>query len=675
LTAALRRRGLCVVQKDLGIEIATTILSAVHMRRAFTAAVERIRHLTTSREDRAYQARFWRIAGWAGYLADHVEEARRVMQSADLYDLGRYRWAVAVLDLACELAALPYHPATLSGANYDPGAECSVAALGDAAAGVRPSLYQPLLMTDGLKEALNRDPILVGISVTYRSQMEPAFILARLVKSMLPDVHVTLGGALITRLEAAILSDPAWLEQADSYVVGEGETALTGLAESLLAGSVPRDLPNTIVRVAGRPHTGGTGWLEDVETLECPDFDGLDLEAYLSPEPVLLLSSTRGCYHGKCAFCDVSRNTRSRYRPMTRSKVVANLARLRRRYGARRFSFADDAMPPAVMAAVSQAVMAEMPDVTWQAEARFERALTPEFLATLQRGGCRQLMFGLESACQRVLDAMDKDNSAEHDLVVLHACADTGIAVNLQTFVGFPGETREEARQTIDFLREHRERIASFGFTTFSLYQGTPVSKQPGRFGVTLAERADSHDPLAPCAYSASVGISHEEAEQLQREGLDELQEAYGSRLHCLAGSVGAHSLLHFSHYPYEQLARFWAELDADRWRDRPEFEDLVFSPSSSLLTSHAPDGLEAAVAAFCTDTGAAFDLSAGQSRLLDVCDGRRTLGEAVSLWAGTNDEPEADVRRLLSGFATARAMLRNGLLVERARAGSGSCP
>ena len=39
--------------------------------------------------------------------------------------------------------------------------------------------------------------------------------------------------------------------------------------------------------------------------MKSPDFDGLPLERYLAPELVLPLATSHGCYHGKCAFCNV----------------------------------------------------------------------------------------------------------------------------------------------------------------------------------------------------------------------------------------------------------------------------------------------------------------------------------------------------------------------------------
>ena len=45
--------------------------------------------------------------------------------------------------------------------------------------------------------------------------------------------------------------------------------------------------------------------------------------------------------------------------------------------------------------------------------------------------------------------------------------------VNLQTFIGFPTETSEEAWTTINYLIENERKILTFGFGCFDLEKDT----------------------------------------------------------------------------------------------------------------------------------------------------------------------------------------------------------
>jgi anaerobic magnesium-protoporphyrin IX monomethyl ester cyclase len=562
LAAYLRTRGVAVEQKDLGIELLDRICTSEFLQAAWSKS-ERM-HLAPPLTA-SFQERRGRLAGCARYIISEVERAKRVMRDADaFFDLERYRWATTTLSLACDIASLPSHPAQLGPANFEANADCSLAGLLEVtAAGRRENFFAPLFERHSIPDVLRLDPLLIGISVTYHFQVVPAFTLARMLKLRAPNVPVVIGGAIIARMESHLLSNPRWFDFADYYVVGEGETALMALVQSLRDGhSIPR-APNLIQRKRGLPMAHHTDHVEDVRELPCPDFDGLDLQLYLSPEPVLLMPTTRGCYYGKCTFCDVSRQTRTVYRPFQRKQVAANVARLNARHGARRFFFCDDAVPMTNMLEVAELVSKQLPDVTWQAEARLEKTMTLEFLTQLKQGGCRQLMFGFESTSQRVLNLMAKNNKVETDQRVLEACAAAGIAVNLQTFIGLPGETKPEAEATVQYLLDREREIASFGFGVFSLYKDTPIYKEPEKHGVTSISIPVENNLLAACDFEPLEGMTRAEAREVHDQALEKLTSIYRTRSHLLGGAAGAHSLLQFSQYEFRNIY--------ERWRD---FED-----------------------------------------------------------------------------------------------------
>jgi hypothetical protein len=84
-------------------------------------------------------------------------------------------------------------------------------------------------------------------------------------------------------------------------------------------------------------------------------------------------------------------------------------------------------------------------------------------------------------------------------------------------FFGFPGETREEALQSIRFLEENKEIVHSVGFGTFDLSRHTPVAKNPERFGVTPYINPE-WDLALDYYYTVKEGLSVEEAERVFEE-------------------------------------------------------------------------------------------------------------------------------------------------------------
>ena len=124
----------------------------------------------------------------------------------------------------------------------------------------------------------------VAISVNYRHQVLPAFELAGLLRRRLPGVPVYGGGGCSPPGGVPFAAWGVAFLPFDRVGFGPGERALAA--------------------VAGGAPTGGGLFFEDGEAVEfLPDFGFAPLREYLSPEPVLPVTATRGCYWRRCRFC------------------------------------------------------------------------------------------------------------------------------------------------------------------------------------------------------------------------------------------------------------------------------------------------------------------------------------------------------------------------------------
>jgi hypothetical protein len=314
------------------------------------------------------------------------------------------------------------------------------------------------------------------------------------------------------------------------------------------------------------------------------------------------------------------------------------------------------------MLEVAELVTTSLPDITWQAEARLEKTMTPEFLERVRRGGCRQLMFGFESTSQRVLDLMAKKNRVEIDQRVLAACVEAGIAINLQTFIGLPGETREEAEQTIQYLVENERDIASFGFGVFSLYKDTPIYNEPEKHGATAISIPIQHNLLAACDFVPLSGMSRDEANALHDRALERLTPIYETRSLLLGGAAGAHSLLQFSGREYQELYRSWRSYDEGQVDT--SFVERQLDVASDTVCSPMPDGTTHWL--FRPETGETWELDALALQLLDRFRAGKRL-EEVMAEVGARTESASDpvdrFRVMVRVTAAAHALLRAGVL------------
>jgi hypothetical protein len=101
---------------------------------------------------------------------------------------------------------------------------------------------------------------------------------------------------------------------------------------------------------------------------------------------------------------------------------------------------------------------------------------------------------------------------------ILEDCASLGLPAVLGWFVGFPGETLEEHRQTLEFIERHRQAVVKADPLRFTLFRRSKVFLDPGRYGVTRTFAA-GRGPLALDAdYEVAPGlIGAEEAGRLAR--------------------------------------------------------------------------------------------------------------------------------------------------------------
>jgi len=320
-------------------------------------------------------------------------------------------------------------------------------------------------------------PGTVAISVHYRHQVLAAFELAGRLRRRLPSARILGGGGMFTSWRKGLRTAGLRFFPFHGVGFGPGETVLSAAA----AGSLP----------AGESFFEGG---EEVAFL--PDYGFAPLSSYLSPEPVLPVASSRGCYWRKCSFCPEAVSPVHAYRGADAAAFPALLRTLSRRYGVSRFHLTDDAIPPAVLRAMAGRKKA-LKGLAWHGFARFEPALRdPGFASDLAAAGCAMLQLGLESGSQGLLDRTGKGTRVADASTILKNLSRAGIAAYVYVMLGVPGETRTDAEKTVAFLAEHAENI---GFLNLSILNLPREAAGPSRSRRGLAADEalpEANDPL-----------------------------------------------------------------------------------------------------------------------------------------------------------------------------------
>ncbi len=539
LTAFLRERGVEVVQRDLNLEVFEALLTRRHLEQSIARLGEGQRTGSGSRVGPASappERVDWAVSR-GSEVAARIDNAVSVIRSPAFLDGPRGVQALLTIAEALEIASLPFYPASLELTRYvPPVAVDSSRALLQAVRQPRLNMFRDLFDALVMPDIAREQPGVVGISICTMDQMLAGMTLAHLIKERGLSCHVTVGGPHITMLREQIPRVRALFDVMDSAIVFDGAEPLLRLAEAVEGGRGLCAVPNLIYRDGARVHVNPVKTYAP-EPAPAPDFDGLPLGQYLVPCPVLPLATSRGCYHGRCAFCNVGYGAPVGYHRFPTEAVVEQMLALHRRYGVRHIFFADEVIAPHTLRELSETLEGLGSPLHWCGCARLERALTGELLSRMAAGGCRMLLFGLESASRPIVQRMGKGTTPEEASRVLRESAQAGIWNHVFFFFGFPGETLDEAQETVNFVFANRDAIHSASPGAFLLERYAPVHRSPASFGVTRIIDIPGRDLAIHFDYEVAAGMGEDMAELVVQRLLDvlpvkELGHCYVSDAH-----------------------------------------------------------------------------------------------------------------------------------------------
>jgi radical SAM superfamily enzyme YgiQ (UPF0313 family) len=353
---------------------------------------------------------------------------------------------------------------------------------------------------------------MVGISIVQQKQIIPTFTFCKMIKEEFPDVHITIGGNIVTRIRDVLPDQDKLFEYIDTVVLYEGESAYLQLVNAIEQEKPLNGLPNLIYKDESGIHVNKDVCSEDLAKLPSPDFDGLPLDKYFVPRLILPYLATRGCYWGRCTFCDHFQGYVEGFRTMQVEQVMEEIRFLKEKYNTRYFHFTDESYPPALLRKLSKRLIKENLDIVWTTHMRFEETLLDEQVwKDAHASGCRYLHFGYESGNQRVLKLMDKATKLDAIRTNLRMSSEAGIWNHIMGFFGFPGETREEAEDSKNFVHKNREHIHSLGFMTYVLGKYSPVAFEPEKYGVNYYKNPE-WDLAMDYYFTLKEGLNIQEA-------------------------------------------------------------------------------------------------------------------------------------------------------------------
>jgi anaerobic magnesium-protoporphyrin IX monomethyl ester cyclase len=338
------------------------------------------------------------------------------------------------------------------------------------------------------------EPDVVGIT-SMTPMIQSTLLSARVAKEACPDAVVTLGGPHATFMDRQILEQEAAV---DVVVRGEGEQTLLEMAQNVAESKSLHKIDGITLRDGDQIiQTPNRSFIQNLDELPYPAYDCFQLNRYrLFGKLFLPIITSRGCPF-QCSFCTTSRILGKEYRARSPKNIVDELEFLKNTYGADAFTFYDDTLTldKNRIFKICEGIKARKINLPWDCQTRVDQ-VSREVLAEMRETKCQQVFFGVESACQEILDAVKKRTTVEQNAKAIKLAKEAGLFVAISIMIGYPGETKDMLRQTLDFVRKTEPDDVYLCVAT--PYPGTELRRLVEEMGLKLSADWGLYDTVTP---------------------------------------------------------------------------------------------------------------------------------------------------------------------------------
>ncbi len=293
----------------------------------------------------------------------------------------------------------------------------------------------------------------------------------KMVREFDREVLILAGGPYLTADH-----DTALLDRTLDYgVKGEGEAVFSKIIECVLRGEKERirELPAVayLDQASGEVKVNCPDTPVDLDALPYPSYDLIDQNRYASvignaktKRKQGVIFSSRGCPYS-CIYCHNIFGKKIRVRAP--ANFLNEIKFLYDEYGIRDFFFVDDLFNIQVKRAISfcDLIVRSNMKVKLYFQNGFRADIcTRELIDACVDAGMILVNFALESASPRLQKLMKKYVKIDRLQEMVHYTCEKDVIVGLNTMVGFPTETWEEAIGTLTFLTQFKKLALPFFF-------------------------------------------------------------------------------------------------------------------------------------------------------------------------------------------------------------------
>lgn len=391
-------------------------------------------------------------------------------------------------------------------------------------------------------QALQKKPDVIALT-----GMSPFFHLSVKIASMLKaggsTSAICIGGQHMT-----IMEEKAFDDVFDFGFVGDGEESWRMFLDAYSKSSDLSLIPGLIYREEGEiKKNKRSSSTKDLDVHPWPARQLLPMQDYRLGTmrgrlPFTTIQTVRGC-PWKCIFCASDQLETTRISKRSIASVVDEIEHVVNSWGIRHFVIVDDVLTLSRRRTVEfcNALIDKKLDITFESSTR-ANLVDDELVGLMKSAGLLRLSFGLETVDEEMRKTMNKKVPLDAYREANILCNKHGVETLNSVMIGLPGETRENVRKTLRFLRQSRE-VKQANFAIATPYPGTAFYDMAvgGTEGVDLLIDDFSKYKRYGQAVTKIGDLSPQDLIELQNEGFVSIYSAYWRWLPVLrkSGIVG----------------------------------------------------------------------------------------------------------------------------------------
>lgn len=322
---------------------------------------------------------------------------------------------------------------------------------------------------------INKQYDLIGFSILCHEQFNYACLFSQKLKKISKIIY---GGAFITAHKTSVDIKKVLNQSADILMYGYGEIPLKMLTDNEPIETIPNviylDKHNNVI-YNREEHSTKFKFYK-------PNYNGIDLKEYFSPQALLPIEMSRGCYYGKCEFCNYTDCTPFKIKNI--DDLIDEIKEYTLKYNVHNFYFADYGLHPYYAEELSRKIIENKLKINYSTFLRLEKDFSFELLKLMYDSGLRIAEWGVESGSDRILKLINKGTRVENNSKILQTANQIGILNFVYVIIKFPKETIKDLMETKNFLIENDNAIIYTIIFDLDLHKNAPIYQHMDKFGL-----------------------------------------------------------------------------------------------------------------------------------------------------------------------------------------------